>query len=68
MRAYFDRDAQGFWMAYIEEDREIPENCGIGTVRRRQTLPVPQSATREQAEAAFRRLMSREARCRREHR
>lgn len=68
MKAYFDRDSQGFWTAYIEDETVSPENRGIGTVRRRQTLPVTQSATREEAEAAFRRLMSREARCRHEHR
>lgn len=68
MKAYFDRDSHGFWTAYIEDETTSPENRGIGTVRRRQTLPVPQSATRDEAAVAFRRLMSREARCRREHR
>lgn len=67
-RACFDRDADGFWVAYIEEDAGTPENRGIGVVRRRQTLPVPMSATRDEAERAFIRLMSRESRCRHGHR
>ena len=68
-KSYFARDNEGFWVAYIEEEPDTPENHGIGTVRRRQTLPVPPSATRDEAERAFLRLMSRvrlmsrEARC-----
>lgn len=66
--AYFDRDADGFWTAYIEEDAGTPESRRFGSVRRREALPVPMSATREEAERAFVRLMSREARCRYGHR
>lgn len=62
-KSYFARDNEGFWVAYIEEEPDTPENHGIGTVRRRQTLPVPPSATRDEAERAFLRLMSREAMC-----
>lgn len=64
MRAQVYRDEAGFWMARIEEQPANPENRGIVAVYRRQALPVPASATREQAEHALRLLMSREARCR----
>lgn len=68
MRAHVYRDEAGFWMAHIEEQADSPEGRGIGAVYRRQTLPVPATATREQAEHALRMLMSREARCRNGHR
>lgn len=42
--------------------------AAVVPVRRREALPVPMSATREEAERAFVRLMSREARCRHGHR
>lgn len=64
MRASVYRDEAGFWMAHIEEQSDNPENRGIGAVYRRQVLPVPASATRDEAEHALRMLMSREARCR----
>ena len=63
MKAEVYRDSAGFWMARIEEDASTPENRCIGTVYRRQMLPVAPSASRAEAEAALRRVMSREARC-----
>lgn len=63
MRAEVYRDNAGFWMARIEEDASTPENRGIGAVYRRQMLPVAPTASRAEAEAALRRVMSREARC-----
>lgn len=68
MRAYAYRDEAGFWMAHIEEQRDNPENRGMGAVYRRQMMPVPASATKEDAEHALRILMSREARCPHGHR
>lgn len=68
MKAEVYRDNAGFWMARIEEDASTPENRGIGTVYRRQMLPVAPSASRAEAEAALRRVMSREARCPHGHR
>lgn len=68
MRAEVYRDSSGFWMARIEEDASAPESKGIGTVCRCQTLPVASSASRAEAEAALRRVMSREARCPHGHR
>lgn len=63
MKAEVYRDNAGFWMARIEEDASTPENRGIGRVYRRQMLPVAPSASKAEAEAALRRVMSREARC-----
>lgn len=63
MRAYVYRDEHGFWMAHIEETNYSPENSGVVALYRRVVLPVPLSATKEEAEAALRRVMSREARC-----
>lgn len=68
MKAEVYRDGAGFWMARIQEDDSTPENRGIGTVYRRQMLPVAPSASRAEAEAALRRVMSREARCPHGHR
>lgn len=68
MKAEVYRDNAGFWMARIEEDASTPENRGIGRVYRRQMLPVAPSASRAEAEAALRRVMSREARCPHGHR
>lgn len=62
MKAEVYRDNAGFWMARIEEDASTPENRGIGRVYRRQMLPVAPSASKAEAEAALRRVMSREAR------
>ena len=62
MRAQVYRDTEGFWVARIEEQPDNPENRGTGAVYRRQVLPVPASATREEAEHALSLLMSREAR------
>lgn len=61
-RATFQRDADGFWVAYVEDGAQPPENRAVGTVRTRYTLPVPPSATCEEAAAAFRALMAREGR------
>ena len=55
-------------IARIEEDASTPENRGIGRVYRRQMLPVAPSASKAEAEAALRRVMSREARCPHGHR
>lgn len=63
MKAGIYRDGVGFWMARIEEDASTPESSQVGKVYRRQMLPVAPSASREEAEAALRRIMSREARC-----
>lgn len=63
MRAYVYRDEHGFWMAHIEETNYTAENSGVVALYRRVVLPVPLSATKEEAEAALRRVMSREARC-----
>ena len=68
MKAEVYRDNAGFWMARIEEDASTPENRGIGSVYRRQMLPVAPSASKAEAEAALRRVMSREARCSHGHR
>ena len=68
MKAEVYRDNAGFWLARIEEDVNTPENRGIGTVYRRQMLPVAPSASRAEAEAALRRVMSRETRCPHGHR
>lgn len=68
MKAEVYRDNAGFWMARIEEDVNTPENRDIGTVYRRQMLPVAPSASRAEAEAALRRVMSRETRCPHGHR
>ena len=68
MKAEVYRDNAGFWMARIEEDASTPENRGIGRVYRRQMLPVAPSASKAEAEAALRRVMSREARCPHGHR
>lgn len=46
----FERDANGFWTAYIEQ--------GNG-VRVRHPLPVPFTATEEQAQLAFDCLLAR---------
>ena len=64
MKAEVYRDNAGFWMARIEEDASTPEN----RVYRRQMLPVAPSASKAEAEAALRRVMSREARCPHGHR
>lgn len=64
MKADIFRDESGFWHARIEEDEGAPENRGVGAVYRRRLLPVPPSASYEEAREALRRIMSREARCR----
>lgn len=46
----FSRDAQGFWTAYIDQ----PDGTRV-----RHPLPVPFTATREQAELAFQCLVMR---------
>lgn len=68
MRAEVYRDAGGFWAARIEDEASSPEERRAGRVYMRRTLPVPASATREEAESALRRIMSREARCANGHR
>lgn len=62
MKATVARDSQGFWAAYFEEETHTPDGRRFGTVLYRRTLPVPYSATREQAEAALARIVSEEAR------
>lgn len=68
MKAYVYRGECGFWMAHIEDSNYTPENSGVVALYRRISLPVPNSATKEEAEAALRRVMSREARCPHGHR
>ena len=68
MKAEVYRDSAGFWMVRIEEDASSPENRGIGSVYRRKRLPVAPTASRAEAEAALRRVMSRESRCPHGHR
>lgn len=63
MRAEVYRDGAGLWMARIEEDAATPENRCVGAVYRHRMLPVAPTASRAEAEAALRRIMSREARC-----
>lgn len=62
MRAELGRDPYGFWVAYVEEPEERGRS-GAYPVKVRHPLPVPSSATQEEAEAAFRRFMSIESRC-----
>lgn len=46
----FERDANGFWTAYVEQG---------GGMRVRHPLPVPFTATEEQAQLAFDCLLAR---------
>ena len=62
MRAYLGRDREGFWVACIEQERQTPEDSCIGRIRTRKPLPLPKSATYDEALAEFRRLMSQESR------
>ena len=63
IQASFERDDSGFWIAHIEQlcisddsqDHKYP-------VTVRHTLPVPASATHEQAQEAFFDLLAREMR------
>lgn len=50
LQGTFSRDETGFWTAYIEQD---------GGVRVRHPLPVPFTATKEQAQFAFDCLLDR---------
>lgn len=68
MKADLFRDESGFWMARIEVDASTPENKGTREPYRYKTLPVDPLASRAEAEAALRRVMSREARCPHGHR
>lgn len=69
MRAQLGRDAAGFWCAYVEvSEAHRPDSTATGTVRVRHTLPVPFTASRAEAEKAFRRFMSQESRKRHERR
>lgn len=58
VRAHFDRDKHGRWVAYVEDAPTIPENCGCGAVRKRYCLPIPADASEEAAEKAFMALMT----------
>lgn len=69
MKAYLGKDREGFWCAYVTlENIRRPDCTCVGDVRTRYKLPVAMTATKEQADEAFRRFMSREARKRHEHR
>lgn len=69
MMAYLGKDREGFWCAYVTfDDVRRPDGTCVGDVRTRYKLPVAMTATKEQADAAFRRFMSREARKRLGHR
>ena len=60
MVAEVERDPRtGFWTARVQKpnERDGGARTGAGAVYVRHLLPVPQSATREQAEAAFRSLL-----------
>lgn len=62
IRASFGRDKEGFWVAHIEQlpiEGERTYNPSFST---RHTLPVPASATHEQAQEAFYELLNREMR------
>lgn len=63
VRAELGRDPYGFWVAYVEAPEDRGEEGSSYPVMVRHPLPVPSSATREEAEAAFRRFMSIESRC-----
>ncbi len=55
MVAELERDRRtGFWIARVQLPAERGGATGAGAVYVRHLLPVPQSATREQAETAFR--------------
>ncbi len=59
IHAWVDRDSDGFWVAHIEKfDADIPFGANPVTVR--YTLPLPSSATHEQAEQAFYDLVQKE--------
>lgn len=68
MKAYVYRGDCGFWMAHIEETNYTPENSGVVALFRRVVLPVPHSATKEEAEEELRRIIVRESRCPHGHR
>lgn len=59
MKAHVFKDPDGFWAARIEEQ---PDREGFGGVWRRQTLPVPPSASASQAADALARLLDDERR------
>lgn len=59
MRAHVFKDPDGFWAARIEER---PAREGFGGVWRRQTLPVPPSASASQAADSLARLLDDERR------
>lgn len=68
MKASVYRGEEGFWMARVEESGYSPESSGVVAVYRRIILPIPHSATQEEAEHALSRIMSRESRCPHGHR
>lgn len=68
MKAYVYRGDCGFWMAHIEEPNYTPENSGVVALFRRVVLPVPHSATKEEAEEELWRIIVRESRCPHGHR
>lgn len=59
LRAHYERDREGRWVAYVEDTKRTPENKAIGSVRRRFRLPVSADAPESVAEAAFQRLVLR---------
>lgn len=59
MRVHVFKDQDGFWAARIEEQ---PACECVGGVWRRQTLPVPPSASASQAADALARLLDDERR------
>lgn len=60
-QASFERDSDGFWVAHIEQTGGPSDGCRVSApVTVRHTLPVPPSATHEQAQEAFFELLERE--------
>lgn len=57
MRAHVFKDPDGFWVARVEE---TPASGSVSGVWRRQTLPVPSSATPAQAADALARMLDAE--------
>lgn len=57
MKAHVFKDPDGFWVARVEE---VPASGSIGGVWRRQTLPLPPSATAAQAAEALGRVLDAE--------
>lgn len=58
--ASFERDSDGFWIAHIEQLGPSDSYLNSSPATVRHTLPVPPSATHEQAQEAFFALLERE--------